>query len=277
MDFNTDLLNALAKRGWRIIVWILPINIIFSVLLVFYILIATKLYTIDKITQLDDKVVEVLAFLIHNIFLSIIVGLIFYIVKGDSGDKVKKIRSKFYKYVRERAFNLFEYRYSTPANLDKDFIDLVSYHKLYVNGTSEYTISVDNLSYNDLIEIDSLYIVYKLNDKEKVLFSIWHTGNKISIAIAFEKKNLSTVFTGNNDKVFEEITKRYKDTLNISDAKDVSIQIRENYYWFDIVYEVTEELLINTMEQEDISRKIAHVITVGLPVAMFFMGYRTSK
>ena len=274
MDFNVDLVNALAKRGWKIIIWVLPINIVFSSFFLIYIIIAKSLYSVDKLTRVNEHINSLLGFLVQNILVSFIVILIFYILKGDSGDKIKKMRSKFYDYARTRVFKLFMYRYNPPTDLDNDIADLVRYHALYERDHVEHNINVASLLYNDLIEIDSLYIIYKINDTEKILFSIWNTGKKIAIAIAFEKDNLYLFKSENEASVFEKIAELYKSVLNISDAQDISIQIREKYYWFDIVYEVSDELLINNMEQEDMSRKIAHVITVGLPIAMKLMGWK---
>ena len=274
MEFNVDLINALAKRGWKIIVWVLPINIILSTYFLVQIVVAKGLFSVNTLSKIDHNISSLLGFLIQNITISFIVILIFYIVKGDSGDKIKKMRSKFYNYAKTRVFNLFIYRYNPPSDLDNDISDLVRYHALYERDNIKHTINVKSLIYNDLIEIDSLYIIYKINDTQRVLFSIWNTGKKIAIAIAFKKDELQLFKSEDESTIFENIKQRYRSILNISDAKDISIQIREKYYWFDIVYEVSEELLINNMEQEDISRKIAHIITVGLPVAMSLMGWK---
>ena len=278
MEFSVDLLNTLAKRGWKIIVWVLPINIIFSLYFTTFIIIKRGLYSINKIANIDTDISSLLSFLIQNIVFSFFVIFVFYIIKGDSGDKIKKLRSKFYTYSRDRVFNLFAYRYTSLLNIDKDIDKLVSYNAQYKKEKEEHSISEKFLSFNDLPEIDSLYIIYKINNIEKVLFSIWHTGNKISVAIAFDKNDLFNEFKYNlQEEIFNNITSKYKGILNISDAKDTSIQIREKYYWFDIVYEVSEEFLVNNIEKEDISRKIAHIVTVGLPVAMSLMGWNAKQ
>ena len=269
MEFSVDILNALAKRGWKIIVWVFPTNMIISLFLFFLILIERNLFSIDNFVKIDSDVSTLLAFLMQNILFSFVILLIFYIIKGDSGDKIKKMRSKFYQYTRTRIFNLFSYRFNPPKSLDNDIVNLIGYNNLYEKSGAEHAIELDKLSYKDLLEIDSLYIIYEINNS-KVLFSIWHTGNKISIAIAFSKDELVKF----KKDILTRMEKLYKSTLNISDAKNTSMQIREDYYWFDIVYDVNEELLVNSIEQEDISRKIAHIVTVGLPIVLSLMGWK---
>lgn len=277
MEFSVDLLNSLAKRGWKIIVWVFPLNMIFSIYLFILILIERKLFSVNNFVNIDSDVSALLSFLIQNISFSFVILLIFYIIKGDSGDKIKKMRSKFYQYCRLRVYDLFSYRYNPPKSLDEDIMGLVGYYNSYEKKKISHKVELNNLSYKDLLEIDSLYIVYKINDDEKVLFSVWHTGNKISIAIAFNINHLEMFRDMSDKEVFANIEQTYKGKLNISDAKDTSIQIREKYFWFDIVYNVNEELLVHSIEQEDISRKIAHIVTVGLPIAMGLMGWKVVK
>ncbi len=80
MEFSVDLINALAKRGWRIVRWVLPLYI-FGLLL----LIALTIFDTSLVSNLlhlkSDGYYEWMQFLLGQILFASIVLFIFYLMK----------------------------------------------------------------------------------------------------------------------------------------------------------------------------------------------------
>jgi len=114
--------------------------------------------------------------------------------------------------------------------------------------------------------VDSLYIIYHINSEESILFSIWHSGDFVAVAIAIKQNFI---------KIEEQIIKEtYESKLNLSGSKEYKLVTRDGFWWFDVMYEVGEEFLFNNIEQEKISRVIAHIVTVGIGPSLELMGWK---
>jgi hypothetical protein len=257
MEFTSEILQALSKRAWKLS-WIIVLYAILSLFICLSIIVNKELYFLENFVILEKNYLELLKFFSESFLLSIIIFGIFYILKGDSDNALKKLRTKLYIKIKERVRLVFKYRYNFPRNKYSDEIRLLT-EKI-------------KLSFSIVNGIDSLYAIYKINDNEKILFSIWYPGKFIAIAIALNKS--LTVLSR------KEIKNKFENTLNLVDSvnsEDDRLSERDVYWWFDIKYNVTEEFLFNNIEKEQIARKVAHILTVGLPIGLELMGWKEKK
>lgn len=90
-----------------------------------------------------------LKFFSESFSVSLLIFGLLYILKGDSDNSIKKSRERLYKKIKERVDLVFKYRYDFPTDdYNEEIKDLTQYTKIY--------------------------------KKEKVLFSIWHSGTFIA-------------------------------------------------------------------------------------------------
>jgi hypothetical protein len=272
MEFSSELLSALSKRAWRLS-WILILYALISITIVLILVINKKLYILSNFSTVDENTISLIGFFADSFLVSLILFGIFYILKGDSDTSIKKSRERFYNKAIERVNLVFQYRYDFPQN---DYISeiktLTEYTKEYTKEDKSHFINIENLNTYIVDGIDSLYITYKLNEDEKILFSIWHSGTFIAIAIAIEARIL--------DKSENEINLKFENTLNLAGSENEEknrLSQRDGYWWFDIKYLTDEEFLFNNIEQEQITRKIAHIITVGLTASMELLEWKQKK
>jgi hypothetical protein len=272
MEFTSEILQALSKRAWKLS-WIIVLYAILSLFICLSIIVNKELYFLENFVILEKNYLELLKFFSESFLLSIIIFGIFYILKGDSDNALKKLRTKLYIKIKERVRLVFKYRYNFPRNKYSDEIRLLTEKiKTFKKNDEIHEIDISKLSFSIVNGIDSLYAIYKINDNEKILFSIWYPGNFIAIAIALNKS--LTVLSR------KEIKNKFENTLNLVDSvnsEDDRLSERDVYWWFDIKYNVTEEFLFNNIEKEQISRKVAHILTVGLPIGLELMGWKEKK
>jgi hypothetical protein len=271
MEFTSELLQALSKRAWKLS-WIFIVYILFALCVILLIVIHKELYILSNLPTLEDNYVSILSFLWESLIVSVIVFTIFFILKGDSDTTIKKLREKFYNKAIERVRLVFEYRYDFPDSLyTKEIKELTQYTKKFKKDSNLHTINIDNLNTYIVDGIDSLYITYTINQTEKILFSIWHSGTFIAIAVAIDHKILPATE--------KEINTKFENTLNLSGSENEAnrLSLRDGYWWFDIKYLTNEEFLFNNIDQEQISRKVAHIVTVGLTSSMELLQWNKIK
>ncbi len=272
MEFTSELLQALSKRAWKLS-WIFVIYIIFALSAILLIVVHKELYFLSNLSTLEANYVSILSFLWESLIISIIIFAIFFILKGDSDTTIKKLREKFYNKTIERVKLVFEYRYNFPDKLyTKEIQELTQYTKEFKKNNKTHKINIDNLNTFIVDGVDSLYITYTINQNEKILFSIWHSGSFIATAIAIDHKLLQTTK--------EEVNNKFENTLNLSGSENSEgdrLSLRDGYWWFDIKYLTNEEFLFNNIDQEQISRKIAHIVTVGLTSSMELLQWTKVK
>jgi len=269
MEFTSELLQVLSKRAWKLS-WILVLYILISLFIILFIIIDKELYIPSNFIALESNYMSLIDFFSKSLILSIVIFAIFYILKGDSDITIKKSREKFYIKAIERVKLVFKYRYNFPNDQYIEEIKILTqYTKLFTKNNIEHTININNLNFFIVEGIDSLYITYTINKKEKILFSIWHSGTFIAIAIAIEQKILNLKEN--------EINNKFENTLNLAgseNSESIRLSQRDGYWWFDIKYKTDEEFLFNNIEQEQIARKIAHIVTVGLTSSMELLNWQ---
>lgn len=272
MEFTSELLQALSKRAWKLS-WILVLYILISIFVILFIVIDKQLYIPTNFIALEDNYTSLLSFFSESLILSVIIFAVFYILKGDSDVSIKKSREKFYNKAIERVKLVFEYRYNFPQEQYIEEIQaLTQYSNKFKKNNIEHTVDIDKLHSYIVDGIDSLYITYEINKDEKLLFSIWHSGSFIAIAVAINEQLL------NLDK--EVINQKFENTLNLSGSENSEknrLSKRDGYWWFDVKYLTNEEFLFNNMDQEQIARRVAHIVTVGLTSSMELLNWQKIK
>lgn len=272
MEFTSEILQALSKRAWKL-AWIFILNAVVSISAIITIFFYKKLYILNNISNLEDIYIDILKFLIQSFLSSILLFCILFILKGDSDNSIKKAREYLYKKIYERVSLVFTYRYNFPEEkYDKQIKELTQYKKIYTKENILHEIQISNLNCYIVDGIDSLYLTYQIKENEKILFSIWHSGKFIAIAIAIEKNLLS--YTK------DQIKEKFENTLNLADSNNAEkdrLSERDCYWWFDIKYDVSEDFLFNNIEKEQISRKVAHIVTVGLRLSMELLNWKEKQ
>jgi hypothetical protein len=269
MEFTSEILQSLAKRAWKL-VWVLVLNIIISLVILGFFVVHLNLYSFDAIMKIDSNALKIATFIIQNILWSLILYAIFFILKGDSDQTIKKFREKYYDKAIDRVKSVFEYRYHFPQekyDKKRTLQKITEYSKEYQKEGVSHTISLKNVKTFIVSGVDSLYIIYNINSKESILFSIWHSGDFVAIAVAIKSEHIV------KNIVEKEIEDKYKNILNLSASKESGLSKRNNFWWFDVKYEVSEEFLFNNIEQEKVSRAIAHIVTVGLSPSLELIGW----
>ena len=267
MEFTSEILQSIAKRAWKLS-WILIINVMLSLIVLGLLVVHFNLYSLDEMIKIDSNILKIVTFVLQNILWSMILYAIFFVLKGDSDQTIKKFREKYYNKATSRVKSVFEYRYNFPKEkYDKKgtIQKLTQYHKEYQKNSVPHTISLKNIKAFVVSGVDSLYIIYHINPDESILFSIWHSGDFVAVAVAIKQEYIKS------DK--QDISKIYEGKLNLSGAKEYILSSRDDFWWFDIKYSVSEEFLFNNIEQEKISRVIAHIVTVGLEPSLELMGW----
>lgn len=274
MEFTSEILQAISKRAWKLS-WILVAYSILCLSIILYIFIDNQLYILSNFSKIHSTQVEILKFSYQSLIISIVVFSILFILKGDSDNTIKKARERFYEKVFERTKLVFQYRFNFPINDFEgqyEIRKLTEYQTDYSRNEEIHKISINNLNNFILNAIDTLYITYSLNDKfeERVLFSIWHSGSFVAIAIAIDKKYTNKT----EDEIHKALSK-----LNLSGSIEDSnrLNTRDNYWWFDIKYNTNDDFLFHNIEKEQISRKVAHIVTVGLNISMEILGWKKTE
>lgn len=268
MEFTSELLQTISKRAWKFSpIFLLYIVICVSVL--FFIIVSEELYNLEVLKNTDEIYIEILSYCIKSSISAFLIYLILFMLKGDSDSSIKEKREIFYKKAYKRVQLVFNYRYNfSIENYSDEIRVLTEYNKLYKKNDITHTINKSNLNYFIVEGVDSLYIRYKISNTEEILYSVWHSGKFIAIAIAIKKFNAVLEIN--------KISYLYENTLNLTGSNNIEkerLSEREGYWWFDIKYDTDEEFLFNNLSQEDISRKIAHIVTVGLKTSLEILGW----
>jgi hypothetical protein len=258
-----DIFQNLAKRAWKIS-WIFILYSAVSFLILLNIIIDKKLYFLDNIDKLSQNYIDIITILFDSSFLSIIFFVLMYILRGDSDLTIKKLRENFYKSAFKRVKEVFAFRFDTQnLNFENDIKKLIQYNSKFKKDNVVHEISLDNLKSVYVDGIDSLYVYYRINETKYILYSIWHSGDFIAIAVAL-KKDLGV----SKDDFFAIL----EETLNLEGAKYTK-NIRNDFLWFDVKYDISEDFLFNNIEKERISRKVAHIVTISIPHIMEKTGW----
>ncbi|MFW0693932.1 hypothetical protein ACN091_06665 [Aliarcobacter butzleri] len=274
MEFTSEILQAISKRAWKLS-WILVAYSILCLGIILFIFIDNELYVLNNFSKIHSTQIGILKFSYNSLIVSSVIFSILFILKGDSDNTIKKAREKFYEKAFLRVKLVFQYRFNFPIDDYKEQYEirqLTEYQKEYSKNEENHKISINNLNSFILNAIDTLYITYSLNNKkeEKILFSIWHSGTFVAIAIAIDKK-----YTNKTEKEINDLLSK----LNLSGSiEDINrLTTRDNYWWFDIKYNTSDDFLFHNIEKEQISRKVAHIVTVGLNISMEILGWQKIK
>lgn len=271
MELNSELLQTVSKRAWRLS-WIFILTALISLFVSIFLILNKKLYIIDNFIKLEPNYLELLKFFSESFSVSLLIFGLLYILKGDSDNSIKKSRERLYKKIKERVDLVFKYRYDFPIdNYNEEIRNLTQYTKVYKKDDLTHEIKIENITSYFVDGVDSLYINYNINEKEKVLFSIWHSGTFIAMAIAIKKDLIDL-----NEK---DISQEFENSLNLSGSiqENNRLSIRDGYWWFDVKYDTSDEFLFNNIEKEHISRKVAHMVTVGLNTSMRLLKWKEKK
>lgn len=225
-----------------------------------------------------DSKFEFIKFLGENIVLSVVVIFVLKLF-SDSTLSQEKRRYTFYNDIYNKAYKVFETRFNNdPKNKAKYgvFSDIVIYPTNYFKNNSQHTVNVQNLTKKIVNEVDCLYIIYKVNHNEELYFSIWHSGPYISIGIMY-KKEIEESISDFETSFFEGLIS----ALNINDANNFNdlkgFDRRSSFKLLDIKYDTDELFLKDPHKKDEISRKIAHIISVGLPQFLLALGWDKRK
>ena len=270
MDFSSEFLQSLSKRAWRLS-WVLILIALISLMVILSLVLYKNLYIPANFSTVGENYIAAIEFFTDALIVSLSLFGIFYIFKGDSNTTIKKLREKFYKKAIERVELVFDYRYNFPIDkYTNEIKSLTEYKKQFVKNEALHTINKNNLKKYIVDGVDSLYITYEPNSDEKILFSIWHSGSFIAIAIAVDINSCK-------GKTKDEVKSLFESKLNLtgSDSSEPDrLSIRDGYWWFDVKYKTSEEFLFNNVDQEQITRTIAHIVTIGISASMELMGWK---
>lgn len=260
---SLDIFQNLAKRAWKIS-WVFVLYSVVSFLILLNIIIVKKLYILDNIDKLSQNYTNFITALFDSSFLSFIFFVVMYVLRGDSDLTIKKLRENFYKSAFKRVKEVFAFRFDTQnLNFENDIKKLIQYNGKFKKNDVIHTVSLDNLKSVYVDGIDSLYVYYQINKTQYILYSIWHSGDFIAIAVALKKE-----FGVSKD----EFDKTLEEALNLEGAKYTK-NTRDDFLWFDVKYDISEDFLFNNIEKERISRKVAHIVTISIPHLMEKMGW----
>ncbi len=230
MEFTSEILQVLAKRAWKLS-WILVLYAIVSLVIVVSIFIHKKLFVLSNIQNLNPNILEILKFFSESFLISVVIFGIFFILKTDSDNTIKKSRDKVYNKFIDRVKLVFKYRYDFPLEkYTKGIQNLTQYSKKFYKDDKRHIIEIKNLKTYLVQGIDTLYVKYTINEEESILFSIWHSGNFVAVAIAIDKNIL--------DISEDIINEKFESTLNLQGAKNSEenkLSLRDNYWWFDVM------------------------------------------
>jgi len=260
-DIPLEIISSIAKRAWKFS-FIFLFYFFISIAIFLTIFIHQNLFLIDNLIKINSNLYSILSFLLTSSFISIFIYFLIWVLKGESDIKIKKLRKNFYQKAINRVNEILKYRFDLKG-FNEDIINLTEYHKEFIKNNNIHKINLKNFSFTIVDGVDTLYFFYKINEKEKIIWSIWHSGDFIAIAIAIEK-NLVKVSN----------TKKYFEKFNLTSAKDYILTTRDKYIWFDVKYDVSEEFLINNVEKEKLSRWIAHFVSIGIIVGLEIMGWK---
>ena len=265
-SFSFDIFENLAKRAWKIS-WVFILYSAVSFMVLLNIIIEKKLYILSNIDKLSQNYIDIIIFLLNSALFSILFFIIMYVFKGDSDMTIRKLREKFYESAYERVKLVFKYRFETnDLDFDSEIKKLVKYNSRFEKDGLTHTVSIDNLNSVFVEGIDSLYIYYKISEEEYILYSVWHSGDFVAVAVAI-KQSLNITK--------EDFEATLEKALNLEGATYTK-GIRDDFYWFDVKYSIAEDFLFSNIEKERISRKVAHIVTISIPHLMENMQWKKS-
>ncbi len=172
--------------------------------------------------------------------------------------------------------DLFRFRFRERKPEEGELETLFRYPIHYRRAERTHTVKERCLSFREIPEVDSAYFIYEVageSEKERVVYSLWHNGRKLCMAVAFDRKHYRGKEREDQD-ILDRVEERFQKALNLDGAKTHVVQMRGSLIWFDVIYEVSEDFLINGVEQEYHSRHVAHILTLGLPAALESMGWK---
>lgn len=257
-----EIISSIAKRASKLSLFFLFYSLI-SIFLFITVIIYKKIYVISNLEKINGNLYSFLEFLITSSFISFLFYLTIYVLKGESDLTIRKLRNNFYKKAIERVNEVVKYRFEFQG-YNEDIKNLTEYSKYFEKNGKKHIVKLKNLKSFIVSEIDTLYFLYQINNNEKILWSIWHSGDFLAIAIAIEK-NLVKMHN------IEEFLKK---TFNLTNHKEFIFSERDKYLWFDVKFNISDEFLINNIEKEKMSRRIAHFVSIGIIVGLEILGWK---
>jgi hypothetical protein len=264
-DIPFELISNIAKRAWKFSYFFL-FYFCFALFLFFSIFIYKKLYLISNLENISVVLFKILYFLISSAFVSIIIYFLIWVLKGESDFTIKKLRKNFYDKAVKRVEEVMKYRFELE-DYNEDIKILTMYNNKFEKNGRIHIVKVSNLKSYIVNGVDTLYFFYKINNEEKIIWSIWHSGDFLAIALAIDEDLVS-------NSNYEEILLK---SFNLTSAKDYDLGKRDKYIWFDVKFDVSEEFLVNNIEKEKISRWIAHFVSIGVISGLKILNWKQLK
>jgi len=256
-----EIISNIAKRAWKFSIVFL-FYFFFALFLFLSIVISKKLYIIENLEKINSNLYSFLSYLLTTSFVAIFIYFLIWILKGESDLTIRKLRKLFYQKAINRVNEVMRYRFEFNG-YNEDIKNLTTYTKCFEKDGNKHIVNLNNLKSYIVDGVDTLYFFYKINEREKIIWSIWHSGDFLAIAFAIEE-NL----------VKKDIKPILESRFNLTNAKDVVLTKRDRYFWFDVKYSVSEDFLVNNIEKEKFSRIIAHFVSVGIIAGMEILEWK---
>jgi len=257
-DIPFEIISSIAKRAWKFSI-IFLFYFFISFFTFFSIVLYKKLYILDNIDKINANLYSFLSFLLNSSLIALFIYFLIWVLKGE----IKKLRNRFYQKAIDRVEEVVKNRFDFDGYND-DIKNLTEYTKFFEKNNKKHKVELKNLKTYIVSGVDTLYFFYKINEKEKIIWSVWHSGDFLAIAFAIEENLI------NFDNVEECIIKSF----NITSAKEYIFTKRDKYIWFDVKFNVSDDFLVNNIEKEKMTRRIAHFVSIGIIVGLEILGWK---
>lgn len=233
--------------------------------------------SVMELTGAEDKF-EFFLILSQNLLISTVLFFVFKLF-SDSSQSLIARRREFYTMAMDKINKIFEGRYQAPSPYFEkeygEFQDIILYPYSYHRGSEIHQLDFDKFNFRIIDELDTMYICYTIDELEKFYLSVWHAGNFLAIGIMLEKSIFDRVKCTE-----DELVTAFQRGLNIQDASNydsLDFAPRGNFLMLDIKYDTEEMFLKDLIRKDEMSRKIAHIVTVGIPVMMKVLDWEITK
>ena len=264
-DIPFEIISSIAKRAWKFSI-IFLLYFFLSFFTFSSIVLYKKLYIINNLAKIDTNLYSFLSFLLNSSLVALFVYFLIWILKGENDITIKRLRNGFYQKAIDRVKEVVKNRFDL-VGYNEDIKNLTEYTKLFEKNNEKHKVEMKNLKTYIVNGVDTLYFFYKINEKEKIIWSVWHSGDFLAIALAIEEKLVH----------FDNVESFIKKSFNLTSVKEYIFTKRDKYIWFDVKFDVSDEFLVNNIEKEKMTRWIAHFVSIGIIVGLEVLGWKKSE
>jgi len=261
-DIPFEIISSIAKRAWKFS-FLFLLYFLFALFIFSSIVLYKKLYILDNLIKINSNLYNFLNFLLNSSLVAVLIYFLIWILKGENDITIKKLRNNFYQKAINRVKEVVKNRFNLEG-YNEDIKNLTEYTKVFKKKNNIHKVEIKNLNTYIVNGVDTLYFFYNVNEKEKIIWSIWHSGDFLAIAFAIEEELVK----------LDNVEEYLKKSFNLTSAKEYIFTKRDKYIWFDVKFDVSDEFLVNNIEKEKMARWIAHFVSIGIIVGLEILGWK---